>query len=151
MRISNYIEYTKRCEEELAKAFKVVAKHHILEPDVHEMCNLLASWSLDHVQNLQLMIDRYGKEENTEPDRLDYSLLKIRTGSLGLLRDLHDLWLMTNEVKLCWIIILQSARALRDTKLKLACLQFGNQTKRQSEWLLTKIKMSSSQVLTVPK
>jgi hypothetical protein len=151
MRISNYIEYTKRCEEELAKAFKVVAKHHILEPDVHEMCNLLASWSLDHVQNLQLMIDRYGEEENTEPDRLDYSLLKIRTGSLGLLRDLHDLWLMTNEVKLCWIIILQSARALRDTKLKLACLQFGNQTKRQSEWLLTKIKMSSSQVLTVPK
>jgi hypothetical protein len=150
MRISNYIEYTKRCEEELAKAFKVVAKHHILEPDVHEMCNLLASWSLDHVQNLQLMIDRYGEEENTEPDRLDYSLLKIRTGSLGLLRDLHDLWLMTSEVKLCWIILLQSARALRDTKLKLACLQFGNQTKRQSEWLLTKIKMSSSQVLTVP-
>lgn len=150
MRISNYIEYTKRCEEELAKAFKVVAKHHILEPDVHEMCNLLASWSLDHVQNLQLMIDRYGEEENTEPDRLDYSLFKIRTGSLGLLRDLHDLWLMTSEVKLCWIILLQSARALRDTKLKLACLQFGNQTKRQSEWLLTKIKMSSSQVLTVP-
>jgi hypothetical protein len=150
MRISNYIEYTKRCEEELAKAFKVVAKHHILEPEVHEMCNLWASWSLDHVQNLQLMIDRYGEEENTEPDRLDYSLLKIRTGSLGLLRDLHDLWLMTSEVKLCWIILLQSARALRDTKLKLACLQFGNQTKRQSEWLLTKIKMSSSQVLTVP-
>jgi hypothetical protein len=150
MRISNYIEYTKRCEEELAKAFKIVAKHHVLEPDVHEMCNLLASWSLDHAQNLQLMIDRYGAEENTEPDRLGYSILKMRTGSLGLLRDLHDLWLMTIEVKLCWIILLQSAKALRDTKLKLACLQFGKQTKRQSEWLMTKIKMSSSQVLTVP-
>jgi hypothetical protein len=150
MRISNYIEYTKRCEEELAKSFKIVAKHHVLEPDVHEMCNLLASWSLDHAQNLQLMIDRYGAEENTEPDRLGYSILKMRTGSLGLLRDLHDLWLMTIEVKLCWIILLQSAKALRDTKLKLACLQFGKQTKRQSEWLMTKIKMSSSQVLTVP-
>lgn len=125
MRVSNYIQYTQRCEEELAKAFKVVAKHHILEPDVHEMCQLLASWSLDHAKNLELMIDRYGDKEEKEPDRLDYSMLTMRTGSLGLLRDLHDLWLMTSEVKLCWIILLQSARALRDRKLKLACLQYG--------------------------
>jgi hypothetical protein len=147
MRVSNYLEYIQRCEEELAKAFKVVAKHHILEPDVHEMCNLLASWSLDHVENLQTMILRYGDEEEKEPDRLDYSILTMRTGSLGLLRDLHDL---VNEVKLCWIILLQSAKALRDTKLKLACLQFGAQTRRQGEWLMTKIKQSTSQVLTVP-
>jgi hypothetical protein len=150
MRVSNYIEYIQRCENELAKAFNVAAKHHILEPDVHEMCQLLASWSLDHVENLGLMIDRYGKEEEKEPDRLDYSILTIRTGSLGLLRDLHDLWLMANEVKLCWIILLQAAKALRDEQLKLSCLQYGKQTKRQTEWLMTKIKQSSSQILTVP-
>jgi hypothetical protein len=150
MRISNYIQYLQRSEEELAKAFKAVAKHHILEPDVHEMCQLLASWSLDHAQNLKLMVDRYGEEEETEPDRLDYSLLKMRTGSLGLLRDLHDLWLMANDVKLGWIILLQGAKALRDTKLKLACQQYGSQTKRQTEWLTTKIKQSASQILTVP-
>ena len=96
------------------------------------------------------MIDRYGDKEEKEPDRLDYSMLTMRTGSLGLLRDLHDLWLMTSEVKLCWIILLQSARALRDRKLKLACLQYGEQTRRQGEWLMTKIKQSTSQVLTVP-
>jgi hypothetical protein len=150
MRVSNYLEYIQRCEEELAKAFKAVAKHHILEPDVHETCNLLSSWSLDHVENLNTLIQRYGEEEDKEPDRLDYSILTMRTGSLGLLRDLHDLWLMANEVKLCWIVLLQCAKALRDTKLKLACLQFGAQTKRQTEWLLTKIKLSASQVLTVP-
>ena len=150
MRVSNYIQYVQRCEKELAKAFKVVAKHHILEPDVHGMCQLLASWSLDHVENLELMIERYGEEEDKEPDRLDYSILSMRTGSLGLLRDLHDLWIMANEVKLCWIILLQSAKALRDTELKLACLQFGKQTKRQTEWLMTKIKTSTSQILTVP-
>src|SRR5215203_3819225 len=150
MRVSNYIEYTQRCEEELAKAFKLVAKHHIVEPDVHGMCNLLASWSLDHVENLKTMVQRYGEEDEKEPDRLHYSILKMRMGSLGLLRDLHDLWLMVHEVKLCWIILLQSAKALRDTRLNLACLQFGSQTRRQGEWLMTKIKHSASQILTVP-
>jgi hypothetical protein len=54
------------------------------------------------------------------------------------------------NIKLCWIILLQSAKALRDTELKLSCLQSGKQTKRQTEWLMTKIKESTSQVLTVP-
>jgi len=150
MRVSNYLEYTQRSEEELAKAFKIVAKHHILEPDVHETCKLLASWSLDHAENLTLLIQRYGEQEEKEPDRLDYSIFKMRTGSLGLLRDLHDLWTMASEVKLCWIILLQCAKALRDEKLKLACMQYGSQTKKQVEWLLTKIKQSTSQILTVP-
>jgi hypothetical protein len=94
MRVSNYIDYLQHSEKELAKAFKIVAKHHILEPDVHEMCNLLASWSLDHVENLEQMLVRYGEKEDKEPDRLDYSILTMRTGSLGLLRDLHDLWVI---------------------------------------------------------
>lgn len=150
MRISNYLDYLKQCEEELAKAFKVVSKHHVAEPDIHEMCKLFASWSLDHAENLNTHLDRYGDEEENEPDRIDHSILSMRTGSLGLLRDLHDLWLMTNEVKLCWIILQQSAKALNDEKLKLACVQFGSQTKKQAEWLMTKIKHAAPQILTVP-
>jgi|SRR5436190_10302739 len=150
MRISNYIDYLQQSEEELAKAFKAVSKHHVLEPDIHEMCKLFASWSLDHAENLSLLLTRYGDKEDTEPHRMDYSLLKMRAGSLGLLRDLHDLWLMTNEVKLEWVILEQCSKALRDEKLNLSCVQFGSQTRRQAEWLMTKIKHSAPQILTVP-
>jgi len=150
MRISNYIDYLQHSEEELAKAFKAASKHHVAEPDVHEMCKLFASWSLDHAENLNTMVDRYGDEEEREPDRLGYSMLTMRTGSLGLLSDLHDLWLMTNEVKLVWIILQQCAKALRDEKLKLACVQFGSQTRKQAEWLMMKIKHAAPQILTVP-
>jgi hypothetical protein len=150
MRISNYIDYVQHCEEELAKAFKAVSKHHILESDVHEMCKLFASWSLDHATNLTTMLTRYGDREEKEPHRMSYSLLTMRTGSLGLLRDFHDLWLMTNEVKLGWIILQQCAKALRDEKLDLACVEFGSQTIRQSKWLMMKIKHSAPQILTVP-
>ena len=150
MRISNYIDYLQHSEEQLAKAFKAVAKHHVPEPDVHEMCQLFASWSLDHAENLTAMLSRYGNEEENEPDRLNYSLLKMRTGSLGLLRDLHDLWLMANEVILGWVILQQCSKALRDDKLKLCCVQFSSQTRRQAEWLMMKIKHSAPQALTVP-
>jgi hypothetical protein len=150
MGISNYISYLQRSEEELAKAFKDVSKEHMREPDVHEMCRLFASWSLDHVQNLAAMLSRYGKEKENEPGQMVYSLLGRTTGSLGLLGDLRLLWVMTNEVKLGWIILQQCSKALQDEKLKLACVQFGSQTIRQTEWLTMKIKHSAPQILTVP-
>ena len=149
MRLNNYISYVKHSEEELAKAFKAASKQHVLEPDVREMCKLFASWSLDHSENLSTMITRYGKEEQHEPHRVHYPL-QLRTGSLGLLRDLQDLWLMTNEVKSGWTILQQCSKALRDEKLKLACMQFGSQTRKQAEWLMMKIKHAAPQVLTVP-
>ena len=150
MRISNYINYLQHPEIDLSIAFKPVSKHHVPEPDVHEMCKLLASWSIGHAANLATMVNRYGEADEKEPDRMSYSVLKLRTGSLALLRDLHDLWLMANDVKLGWIILHQCSKALRDEKLKLFCEQSGAETKRQIEWLMTKIKHSTSQILTVP-
>jgi hypothetical protein len=150
MGISNYINYVQRSEEKLAKAFKAVSKHHMPEPDVHEMCKLFASWSLDHAVNLTAILNRYGEEEENAPDHINYSMEMINTGNLGLLKDLHHLWVMTNDVKLGWVILLQCSKALRDEKLKLSCLQFGSHTKRQAEWLMMKIKESAPQMLTVP-
>lgn len=150
MKISNYIDYVQEREEKLADAFTAASKHHATEPDVREMCKLFASWCSQHAENLNNMGVRYGDEEENEPGRIKHSILKMRAGSLGLLRDLHDLWLMTNEVKLGWIILQQCAKALRDEKLKLFCVQFGSQTRKQSDWLMTKIKHSAPQVLTVP-
>jgi hypothetical protein len=150
MRISNYIIYLRDSEKELAKAFKDASKDHVPEPDVREMCKLFASWSLDHVENLAAMLSRYGKEKESEPGQVLYSLLTTTMGSLGLLGDLRRLWVMANEVKLGWIILQQCSKALRDEKLKLACVQFGSQTTRQIEWLTMKIKHSAPQALTVP-
>jgi hypothetical protein len=148
MKVANYIEYLQRCEKELGETFSVVAKRHVAEPDVHYMCNLLSGWSLNHAVKLNEIVEKY-KEENHEPDRLDYPTFSRRKDSLGLLRDFHDLWLMTAEVQLCWIILLQSAKALRDATLKSTCLKYGKETQRQSEWLMSKIKQSCAQVLTV--
>jgi hypothetical protein len=150
MRVSNYIEYLRRSEKELSKAFTLIAKHHIVEPDVHSMCNLFSTWCDKHVLRLEEQIERFGSQEEKESDRLGYSIFKMRAGSLGLLRDLHDAFLMTTEVKLSWVILLQCSKSLRDSDLEVVVANCGLQTQRQLEWIYSKIKISASQVLTVP-
>jgi len=150
MELNSYIGYTQRREEALAKAFKKAASRHTGEPDVAGMCKVFASWSLDHAENLRGLLERYATGEDNRLDQSGRLKLTIHNGRLGLLQDLHELWLMTNEVILCWTILTQAAKALRDTKLELASSQYSEHTQRQLNWLTSKIKQSVSQYLTVP-
>ncbi len=110
----------------------------------------MSTWSQQHVQALKPLIDRYQEQKSEEPARLSQTLFsEPRTGSLALLRDLHDLWLLANEVYLCWIVLSQAAKALRDKELETACEQFDRQTKQQIAWLLTRIKQAAPQTLVV--
>lgn len=150
MHIGNYLGLVHESEQQLAKAFKQIAEHHGDEPDIYQTCMLLSSWSEAHVKALKPFVDRYSEERSEEPERLSQSLFEEpRSGSLALLRDLHDLWLITNEVHLCWVVILQAARALRDLELEDLCQQLDNQTHRQQAWLLTRIKQAAPQILVV--
>lgn len=150
MHIGNYLGLVHSSEKDLAKAFKLVATHHMAEPDIFQTCMKMSQWSENHVVNLQQFVERYSEEKNSEPDKLTRMLFdKPRKGSLGLLRDLHDLWLLANEVQLCWIVILQAAQALRDIELELACQKLDKQTSQQLEWLLTRIKQAAPQSLVV--
>jgi len=67
----------------------------------------------------------------------------------SLLREFHDLWLLANEVQICWTVLSQAAKALQDWELAVACEQLGRQNKRQLAWLLTRIKQVAPQSLVV--
>ena len=150
MHVGNYLGILHRSEQDLADAFKTIADHHGDEPDVYNMCKFLASWSEEHVGDIKPLVDRYSEEKSDEPDRLKQSLFEQpRSGSLALVRDLHDLWLLANEIHLCYIILLQAARALRDLEMEKICQQFDEQTDRQILWLLTRIKQAAPQALVV--
>jgi hypothetical protein len=150
MKINNYIEYLLGCESELSKSFLAIGKQHVTEPDVHSMCNLFSSWCDEHVEQLKKQSERFGREEEDEPDRLDHSFLKKRSDGLGLLRDLHTLYLLTADTRLSWIVLSQCSKSIRDSELRIICNKCGLETHRQEEWIISKIKISASQVLTVP-
>lgn len=150
MHVGNYLGLAHNSEQQLADAFRTIADHHGDEPDIYQTCQLLASWSQNHVQALKPLIDRYSEHKSDEPEQLSKTLFEEpRTGSLALVRDLHDLWLLANEVHLCWTVLLQAARALRDRELESACQQFDDQTHRQITWLMHRIKQAVPQALVV--
>lgn len=152
MHIGSYIEMVYKSEKDLSEAFLKVAGEHGAEPDIKGNCLLLASWSTELVEKMELFVEIYGEEKNKEPDRLMKSLFnKPRKGSLGLLRDLQDLWLMTDEAQISSIILRQAANGLHDKKLVEVCDEIEMKSLRQAAWLMTRMKAAATQTLIAAK
>src|SRR5215218_639157 len=106
MHLANYLGLLHQAELELAKAFVEVAKAHGHEPDVHVLCLRFAEQGAGHAEALAPFVDRYGEDKPAEPERLHSELFGgTRSGGLGLLRDLHDLYLMATECEVTWALV----------------------------------------------
>jgi hypothetical protein len=150
MHVGNYLGLLHSSEQHLSEALLQVGQHHGDEPDIAHTCTLLASWSQEAMTLLRPLVERYGEEKNDEPERLVQSLFSgTRTGSLALLRDLHDLWLLANEVQVCVVVLSQAAAALRDQELTAVCEAIRGQNKRQIAWCLSRIQQAAPQSLVV--
>lgn len=150
MNIGHYIEMVHKSEDDLAEALRKVAKEHGAEPDIAELCKLLAAWSDELVQEIKPFVGKYGEKKGSEPDRLKQTLFdKPRTGPMGLLRDLQDLYLMASECEVCCVILRQAASGLHDKELIEVCNKIERQSKRQSSWFLTRMKSAAPQTLIV--
>jgi hypothetical protein len=152
MHIQDYLQLVLNSEKQMAEAFNKVAGHHNDEPDIFFTCQMLAKWSERHVEAIEPFRKKYFEHagKTKEAERLNQVLFKDpRKGALALLRDLHDLWLLTKEIEISWKVILQGAKALRDKELISTCLSLAAETKRQSDWLQTRIKQAAPQILIV--
>ncbi|MGB9977781.1 molybdopterin oxidoreductase family protein [Methanobacterium sp.] len=149
--VADYIGLVHQSEQQLEQAFKDVAEHHKEEPDVYTACNLLASWSKIHYEKIEKFKDHYSEHKESEPENLRKEIFHgPRSGGIGLVRDLHDLWLLANESHISWIVLLQAAKSLRDKGLESLCEEYDQQNRRQMSWILTRIKQAAPQALVVP-
>lgn len=89
-----------------------------------------------------------GCRSTDEPDRLHTELFKgTREGGLGLLRDLHDLYLMASECDISWTMIGQAAQGVRDKELFEVVNACDGETSTQLKWLKTRMKQAAPQAL----
>jgi hypothetical protein len=103
-----------------------------------------------HVAAIGPFADRYGEQAEDEPERLHSDLFRgSRQGGLGLLRDLHDLYLMASESDISWTVIGQAAQGARDTDLRDAVDACEHDTTVQLAWLRTRMKSAAPQALVV--
>jgi hypothetical protein len=151
MHVANYLGLASTSEGHLAESFHFVAEHHGHEPDVLRAARLMASWSMANARELEPLVARYHQSKKKEPDELHQALFhRPRGGSLGLVRDLHDLWLMAQEVKLAYELLTQAALALRDKEMESILSKVSSKTRRQADWLRTRLDHAAPQALTVP-
>lgn len=150
MHLAHYLDLLQNSEKQLTDAFEHVSRKHQDEPDIEQICKKLSAWSREHRGKIMPFVEKYNNEHTSEPTDLKRDLFsKRRHGPMALLRDLHDVWLLTQEVQLCWMVIHQAALGLRDEDLKAVYDYCFPRTKRQTEWLLGRIKVAAPQILLV--
>ncbi len=148
--VSVFLGMALQSEQHLADAFREVARQHMAEPDIHATCTLMARWSADRAEHVSPFVAAYHKNGSAEPDGSAKKLFEgPRSGGLGLLRDLHDLWLAANEVHLAYEAVKQAAKALQDHALVDLCKESLQIADRQIAWLRTRIDQAAPQTLAV--
>ena len=106
MHLAHYLGLLHSAQVNLAAAFREVRDAHREESDVFHMCEILARECDSHAEQLEPFARRYGEDAPDEPDRLHSELFRgPREGGLGLLRDLHDLYLMASECDMAWTLV----------------------------------------------
>ena len=146
--LAAYLGLLHGAEHTLAAAYRQVAAGHSEEADVRYTCQQLAGVCDQHEQALAPVVARYGEHPEDEPERLHAAELgETRSGGLGLLRDMQDLYLLANLVDITWTMVGQAARGLRDSELLQVVSGCEEETATQLKWLRTRMKQAAPQAL----
>lgn len=149
MKLPIYLGLLDKSEGTLATAYRQVSEGHGDEPDVHYLCQTLAGQCDSHQRELAAVIERYGEVTgDDEPERLHAEGLgETRSGPVGLLRDLQDLYLLASLVDITWMVVKQAGQGLRDAGLLAVVARCDQETAVQLAWLKTRMKQAAPQAL----
>jgi hypothetical protein len=152
MQLAHYLGLLHKAQADLGAAFREVGSAHAEEVDVFHTCRKLAQECERHAERLAPFARRYGEEADDAPDRLHAELFAgSRSGGLGLLRDLHDLYLMATQCDIAWTLVGQAAQGARDTDLLEVVQDCEGETAIQLKWLKTRMKEAAPQALVVAR
>jgi hypothetical protein len=148
--LASYLGLLHLAELKLARAYLAVAEAHGDEPDVETLCRRFADQCTAHADALAPFADRYGEDRPEEPERLHSELFGgTRGGGLGLLRALHDLYLMATECEVTGTLVAQAAQGARDADLLATVERAQKEAAGQLSWLRTRMKQAAPQALVV--
>jgi hypothetical protein len=131
----------REAERRLADDFQAVAARHEADQDVHHLCHTFARQCLDHAERLTPFAQG--------TDSWGASLDVTDRGAGELLDDLRRLFLAAENVSIQWVMAGQAAQAERDRALLQLVSECHTETEIQVKALVTHIKVSSPQALTI--
>ena len=152
MHLATYLGLLHTGEQTLAASLRQVADGHADEGDQSTTSwRCWQTWCDAHVDALAPLVDRYGEHPGGEPERLHaVGLTETRTGGLGLLRDLHDLYVLASYVDIAWTLVGQAAQGARDEEAVAVVRRCeGEDEAGQLDLLRTRMSQAAPQALLV--
>jgi hypothetical protein len=150
--VSDYLGTLVEANEQFAKACGTVSTRHAEDAELRLGMRKLSEFSREAVERLRPFGEAYGRGDADDPSDLRSALFpSVPSGSFGLLRDLHALYVMSAEVHIALTIVMQASKELRDERLLAVCIHLDEQNKRQQAWLMTQIEHRAPHTLVVPQ
>jgi len=161
MKLDRAIEDVREAEIDLAKRLRIVGERHAVEHDLYHLGHSRADKCAEHLEKLQPFAERYGARSTAEHAGVSSSpglmeTLRQKTSELlgrsevtglMLLADLRKNYLVTQQAEISWIVLIQTAKAARDSELLAAATACHEETEMTAKWLRTKIKVACPQIL----
>lgn len=152
-----YLDLLVGSERALAYSFRTVAYGHSGDADVHYLAESFAVECDKQVDRLIPLASRFEGDEarhevgpERQPERLHTQPLTLaRTGPLGLLRDLQDLYTLADLVVLTCSLVRQAGLGLDDSQLIEVARGCRERTQAQLDWLRTRLNQAAPQALIV--
>lgn len=152
MQLCHYLALLQRSEDRFASAFRAVAGAHGEDAEIRRGCLRFAGQCEDHVERLTRFVEKYGRDAAAPPPDLHADLFDgPRDGPFGLLRDLHDLYLMAAECDIVWTLVGQAAQGARDPDLLDTVHQCEGAAAIQMRWAKGQMKQAAPQTLVVAR
>ena len=150
MHLAHYLALLHRSQAELGDAFRTVARSHADEHDVHghvREAGVAMRASRRATRPVRGALRR-GRAQRAR--RLHSEIFGgPRDGPLGLLRDLHDVYLLACECDLAWTLVGQAAQGARDRELLAVVQTCEGETAMQLTWARGRMKQAAPQALVV--
>jgi anaerobic selenocysteine-containing dehydrogenase len=149
--LADYLGILEGGVTQMAEAAAAMRERHPAEPEVVHGCRLLETWTRRELGDLESIAERYGRKKKAVGEKLRRVLLGAKKpGGFGLVRDLHDLWVLAHGVKISLVALEQAARTLRDKPMESSLSRIAFENERQIGWILTRLKATAPQALVVP-
>ena len=158
MKIDKAITDVRDAEDDLARRLRGISERHAAEHDLYHLGHTLASKCAQRVDRLGPVAERYGVTPREiaaespgmlEAVRHKTSELLGRSEKAGLLllRDLRELYLSAQATEICWVVLMQGAKAVRDQELLGVVSSCHEEAETCGKWVRNQIKEVSPQVL----
>ena len=150
MHLASYIHLLEQGSSTLADSYTVLAEGHSEEAEIVAQATRFCAQCRRHAERLGPARERYGDHPAPPPDRLHQpGLEEARSGGLGLLRDLHEVFDSASHLQIAWTIVGQAAQGNTDEELVSVAGDCRGEIALQVAWLTTQVKTASAQVLLV--